>query len=532
MHAETSGPIRELIPVDRALVHSTVRIAGSDWALLRGHLLSTEHEQAAILMCGLSHTIERTTFLVREVITLDDADYLHRGSLHLSIAPSTLARYMKRARLEALTVILCHSHPFAGQVAASPIDLSTETELCGRALPNRLKAPTAALVFGPDSIDGRAWTAAGAAALNAVHVIGDTIETHRVSSHGITNRSPNDRTNGRAAKVGIDNATTATPVRTTARTTARTSASPSATRSGNSAVRGVADEEATARQALLWGAAGQDILRNAAVAVIGCGGTGSHIVTQLAHLGLGTLTLIDPDRVEASNLSRLVGSTAADIGEAKVDVLAAVVERINPLAHVETAQQSVLDIDPSRYIGADVLVCATDGHGSRALLIEAARQYLTPLVDLGVEVDPTLGSFRAGGGVRIIGPDTGCLLCADTLSPELIREEYLDAEQRAREAGLGYIRAANIAAPSVVALNGVVASLAVLEVCQLLVGMLGSGRNRLLYRAEGRGLTTAALPARPDCHVCGTPGIRALGDSRQLPTRWRPTVTSAEQALP
>ena len=48
----------------------------------------------------------------------------------------------------------------------------------------------------------------------------------------------------------------------------------------------------------------------------------------------------------------------------------------------------MLDVDPAVYTGADVIVCATDGHGSRSLLTEVSTQYLVPLVDLGVEVVP------------------------------------------------------------------------------------------------------------------------------------------------
>jgi hypothetical protein len=100
-----------------------------------------------------------------------------------------------------------------------------------------------------------------------------------------------------------------------------------------------------------------------------------------------------------------------------------------------------------------------------------------------------------------------------------VREDYLDAGQRAAEARHGYIRDSSEPAPSVIALNGVVSSLAVLEVCQLLVGMLGGGRSRLLYRAEERALSTAVLPRNPACHICGNEGVLALGDIRALPTR-------------
>jgi molybdopterin/thiamine biosynthesis adenylyltransferase len=472
-----------------------IRIVESQWDELRDRLLTDGVEHAALMICGVHRTSSRTVLLVRRVVPLHDDDFLDRTDLSLSIAPSTLARFAKQARGEGATLVLCHSHPFPGDVVASPIDLDTEADLCGRVLAPRLGLPVGALVVGPDSLDGRLWKSGTPARLSTLRVIGARVAVLEVSSHGLSSA-------GRAA-VRIRSTT------------------------GESS-----GDAATARQVLLWGEAGQAILRDAHVAVVGAGGTGSHVLTQLAHLRIGKLTIIDPDLVELSNLSRLIGSAPSDVGRPKAEVLAATTRTINPSVEVSAVVASVLDTDPAHYVDADIIVCATDGHGSRALLIEVVSQYLVPVIDLGVEVDPADDRFRAGGGVRILRPGKGCLLCAQTLSPALIREEYLDAEQRSREVRLGYIRGVEVPAPSVVALNGVVASLAVLELCQLLVGMLGSGSSRLLYRAEQRALTTTDLPSRRECHVCGEAGVLGLGDSRRLPTRFRSDDSEVYQALP
>lgn len=457
-----------------------IRLIDRHWDQLCGHLLSDGREHAALLICGVqAKTGGEVEFLVRSVVELTDEDYLDAGALHLSISPRSLARYAKRARALDATLVLCHSHPFPGEVIASPIDLRTEIELCGRVFPSRLNGlPCAALILGPDGIDGRIWLG-DASPLVQVTVVGPRIERRLSNASGLSSWRP------AVAEV--------TKV----------------------------DALATARQALLWGETGQRTLREATVAVVGCGGTGSHVVTQLAHLRIGGLTLIDHDVVETTNLSRLVGATWTDVGRHKVDVLVDHVRRINPLIKASAVAESVLDIDPRPLLHADVIVCATDGHGSRALLTELAQQYLIPVVDLGVEVDPSSGRFRAGGGVRVLRPGHGCLHCARTLSSALIREEYLDEGQRLVELERGYIRGETVAEPSVIALNGVVASLAVLEVCQLLVGMLGDGRDRLLYRVESRTLTTASMPMDDDCYVCGDAGMLGVGDARVLPTRCR-----------
>lgn len=455
---------------------ATLRMTAGCWDLLSGHVLADGDEHAALLVCGVASSADRLTFLVRDVIRLGDEDYLDRGAMHLSIAPITIARAAKQARTEQSTLVLVHSHPLPGAVQASRIDLATETDLCGRVLTGRTGLPTAALIIGPDGLDGRMWTTSGVSPLRAVEIVGQSIEVLPVSSFPL-----------------------ATPQH------APRSADPS-----------------TARQELLWGLEGQLRLREARVSIVGCGGTGSHVAQQLAHLRVGSIALIDGDRVEDTNLSRLIGATSDDVGRRKVDVVAEVVRRIAPDTCVEAVPKSVLDIDPRILTDADVIVCATDGHGSRALLTELVQQYLVPVVDLGVEVtggDAT--TFRAGGGVRILRPDSGCLWCADTLNPELVRREYLTPSEREIEVRRGYIRDNDEPAPSVVALNGVVASMAVLEVCQLLVGMLGAGTDRVLYRAEARKASTAGISSRESCHVCGANGPRGRGDALRVKTRWR-----------
>lgn len=501
-----------LLPVDPALCGADLRITHDHWDALTEHLLSDGHEQSALLICGVRDTRDRrsrdtacreVTFLVQELVLLGEADYLDRGALHLSVAPATLARHAKRARFRDAAVVLVHSHPFSGTVSASSIDLATELDLCRRVIPSRTGRPAGALVVGPGGVDARAWTNTGAAPLHTIHIIGDRITKLTTNSAGLPSTRGASRETETATVAGTE----------------------------------------TQRQELLWGKAGQQMLADSHVVVVGNGGTGSHAVTQLAQLRVGHLTLIDGDVVEATNLSRLVGAVPSDVGRWKVDVLAECARAVNPSIELTVVRGSVLDVDPAVYTGADVIVCATDGHGSRSLLTELCTQYLVPLVDLGVEVDPgtrmDLGNpdepagsarpegagdtdqFRAGGGVRVLRPGQGCLWCAGTLNPEFVRQEYLDPEQRALDVARGYIRGVDVPEPSVIALNGVVSSLAVLEVCQLLVGMLGSGTARVLYRAERRSVRTARIARRSSCHVCGDDGVFAQGDAVSLKTRWR-----------
>jgi molybdopterin/thiamine biosynthesis adenylyltransferase len=414
-------------------------------------------EHAAVIQCG--YGAGKTSLLLARALTLlSDSDVtVSAAGDHLEVSPIALAREAKRAARRGETIVVAHSHPFPGPVAASPLDLRTEKDLCGRALVVRIGSPVGALVVGPEGFDGRLWQSERVERLDV-----------RVAGRLVGPRSP------------------------------------------------AAPDERVARQLLMWGATGQARLAAAHVAVVGAGGTGSHVAVQLAHLGVGAITLVDHDLVEVSNLSRIVGATMADVGAAKVDVLAHHLRQVRPETRVSTLNASVLDVDPSEFGGADLIVCCTDGHASRAFLTELAAQYLVTLIDLGIEVQSATGGTRAGGGVRVMRPGEPCLFCAGVIDPARVRVELLAPAERAWEAGRGYLRGLDEPAPSVIALNGVVASLAVMEVINELVGLFAGAPARLLYRAEARAVTTATTRRDDQCYVCGVDGIVGLGQDRAL----------------
>ena len=102
------------------------------------------------------------------------------------------------------------------------------------------------------------------------------------------------------------------------------------------------------RQSLALGDAGQRILRGLNVAVVGLGGTGSVAFVQLAHLGVGRITVIDGDRVEDSNVSRIIGATTQDAGTTKkVGLAARYAESLGLGTHVEVMRA---------HLGTDVAV--------------------------------------------------------------------------------------------------------------------------------------------------------------------------------
>lgn len=123
-------------------------------------------------------------------------------------------------------------------------------------------------------------------------------------------------------------------------------------------------------------------LRASSVAIIGCGGLGSNIASMLLRSGVRTLTLIDFDHVEESNLNRQL-YFSDQIGMLKVAALAQTLLRIDPHASLKLRQETVTAANLEGLVAdADVIVEAVDRAETKALIVEtwADRLTQTPLV--------------------------------------------------------------------------------------------------------------------------------------------------------
>ena len=157
----------------------------------------------------------------------------------------------------------------------------------------------------------------------------------------------------------------------------------------------VADQFSRTR--LLIGQEALEKLRRSRVAVFGIGGVGGYAVEALVRSGVGTLDLIDHDRVSLTNLNRQLHATRETIGEYKVDAAAKRVQEINPDCRVNVYRTFFLpetrdQFDFSRY---DYVIDAIDTVTGKLALIEAARAAGTPVISsmgAGNKLDPT--AFR------------------------------------------------------------------------------------------------------------------------------------------
>lgn len=144
-----------------------------------------------------------------------------------------------------------------------------------------------------------------------------------------------------------------------------------------------AEAERTSRHLVLadLGELGQRRLRAAHVAVVGAGGLGSPVVLALAAAGVGTLTLIDDDVVELSNLQRQVMHRRADVGAPKVDSAVRVAADLAPEVVVRTLRTR-LDASNAEelFACADLVIDGTDTFETRALVAAACERLGIPLV--------------------------------------------------------------------------------------------------------------------------------------------------------
>jgi hypothetical protein len=213
--------------------------------------------------------------------------------------------------------------------------------------------------------------------------------------------------------------------------------------------------ERFSRQSFL-GANSEEALKSLTVGIIGLGGGGSHMVQQLAHVGVGTFLLLDPQPIDDSNLNRLVGGTARDVqrAESKTVIARRLIRGINPKARVRAIQKDWREA--AEWLrDCDVLIGCVDTYRARSELEIQARRYLIPYLDLGMDVhEQPGGSFLIAGQVILSLPGEPCMRCIGFL-----RDELLEAEAR-RYGDAG-------GRPQVVWPNGLLASAAVGVLVQL-----------------------------------------------------------------
>jgi molybdopterin-synthase adenylyltransferase len=165
------------------------------------------------------------------------------------------------------------------------------------------------------------------------------------------------------------------------------------------------DGERYVRQILIFGEESQKRLRRSHVLIAGTGGLGSPIAYYLAAAGIGTITLIDYDRVTESNLNRQLLHWTTDIGREKILSAEEKLKALNPSIHIFTWNKKITKWNIASFAqGVDILIDAVDNFETRFILNEYAVQSGLPLIH---------GSVHGFSGqmMVIIPGKTPCLSC-------------------------------------------------------------------------------------------------------------------------
>lgn len=187
------------------------------------------------------------------------------------------------------------------------------------------------------------------------------------------------------------------------------------------------DVEATvlARQEAAFGKPFNRKMQSMRAVVVGAGGTGSPTATLLARSGIGELVLVDGDKLEATNLNRVRGYGAADVGKNKADTLAAYIRSLGLNCQVSSIPE-YLDGSPAAIdavSSADIVFGCTDDVAGRDCLNQAAYYYCVPYIDMGLtgvvaedaDGQPYLRDHQAR--ISTILPEAGaCLRCQGVVS--------------------------------------------------------------------------------------------------------------------
>lgn len=243
-------------------------------------------------------------------------------------------------------------------------------------------------------------------------------------------------------------------------------------------------EDRYSRQVLFRGIGpqGQERLKAARVAVVGCGATGSSLAQLLARAGVGTLRIIDRDYVEPSNLQRQALFDENDAAESLPKAIAAA-KKIASFNSEIVVEPHVADLTPGNVDpllgGAQLILDGTDNFETRYLINDFAVKNSLPWIYAAA-----VGSY--GVTLNVVPGETSCLAC---LFPDSPRGTFETCET----AGI-----LNSAAT-------LVASIEAAEALKFLVGATDKLRRTLLafdLWSNEHSEISAARP-RPDCRACG-----------------------------
>ena len=242
------------------------------------------------------------------------------------------------------------------------------------------------------------------------------------------------------------------------------------------------------------GGAGQEKLLSSKVLIVGAGGLGAPAALYLAAAGVGTIGIIDSDKVDLSNLQRQIIHHTGDIGTEKVDSAKAKIQAINPDVTVQTYQKRVTAENISEIIRQyDFVIDGTDNFPAKFLVNDACYFEKKAFSHAGI--------LRFDGQLITVLPGkTTCYRCIFRSPPPA------GVVPSCSEAGVLGV------------LAGVIGLLQATEAMKYLLGIGELLTNALLvYNALEMRFYRVKLNRNPNCPLCGeNPQITELKDEEQV----------------
>ena len=470
----------------------TVTITGPHWDRLRDHLFPGDgREHGAVLLCGILRTPSGTRLLVHDVVpAVDGTDYIQSRNGPNELTPDFVTRNILRAARAGLVYLAVHCHGGRDHVGFSDVDLGSHANGYPALVDINRGNPVGALVFAQNAVAGDIWHKDGTRTqVSMLTVVGSNRNVLRPAPLPSVGRDPY-----------YD------------------------------------------RQSRLFGDRGQETLRRQKIGIIGVGGAGSLLVEYHSRLGVGEIVVIDPDRIETTNLPRVVGSRRRDawpwltderrsgwlrrIGTRFSATKVHVAKRLARQGSAKTKLTTIFGPVDSREAAwalsdCDQIYLAADTAVACHFVNTIAHQYLIPVTQVGAKVpvdeDGIVGEVFSA--MRASIPGTGCLWCNSLISPERLRKESLSDEELDRQR---YVEDEHVVAPSVITLNAVAASDAANDWLMRVTGLSqDAAYTRWVESFPRRGKVRRETPRTdPNCYWCG-PAHFARGDAAELPVQVR-----------
>jgi adenylyltransferase/sulfurtransferase len=231
----------------------------------------------------------------------------------------------------------------------------------------------------------------------------------------------------------------------------------------------------------------QERLAAARVLVVGAGALGNEVIKNLALVGAGTISVVDCDTVEPSNLSRSVLFRAEDGGQPKAEVAARRARELNPdVIFIPIHGDIINDVGLGLFADVDVVIGCLDNREARLWVNRQCWKVGTPWVDAGIQ--------EIQGVVKVfVPPDSACYECAMTSRDyQLLNLRYSCPLLRRDQILEGKV-------PTAPTIASMMAALEVQEALKIIHGLPVAAGSAHVFNGVTNQFYTTRLPRRDDC---------------------------------